>query len=117
MADQFSIGGVPLDPKRVTKPILREMYKSIKNAEPNEGKDEALAAIEQLGKTGEIPLETFEKVNTFRKGVFTEYRSDKDRMWNTWKSNGKNWKDPVIAQARQEMGVGGASLPPSRNRL
>jgi hypothetical protein len=110
MADQFSIGGVPLDPKRVTKPVLREMYKSIKNAEPGQGKEEALAAIEQLGKTGEIPLETYEKVNSFRKEVFTEFKSDKDRMWNTWKSNGKNWKDPVITQARQEMGVGGAFL-------
>lgn len=110
MADQFSIGGIPLDPRRITKPALRDMYKAIKNAEPSEGKDEALAAVEQLGKTGELPKESFAQIDSYRKEVFKEYQADKDRMWETWKSNGRNWKDPAVTQARQEMGVGGAFL-------
>lgn len=110
MADQFSIGGIPLDPRRVNKASLREMYASIRSAEPEQGKAEALAAIEELGKTGELPSETFEKVDAYRKEVFKEFRADKDRMWETWKANGRNWKDPEIAKARQEMGVSGVFL-------
>lgn len=110
MADQFSIGGVPLDPKRVTKPFLRDMYKAAKKAEPTEGKDEALAAIEELGKTGEVSSETFAAVDAYRKDVYKEYRADKDRFWKTWRENGKNFKDPALQAIRQEMGVGGAFL-------
>ena len=110
MADQFSIGGTPLDPKRVTKPFLRDMYKAAKKAEPTEGKDAALAAIEELGKSGEVSAETFASVDAYRKDVYKEYRSDKDRFWETWRNNGKNFKDPALQAIRQEMGVGGAFL-------
>lgn len=110
MADQFSIGGVPLDPKRVTKPFLRDMWKAAKNAETTEGKEAAMKAIEELGKGGEISAESFEAVDSYRKGVFAEYKSDKDRFWQTWRENGKNFKDPALQAIREEMGVGGAFL-------
>lgn len=110
MADQFSIGGVPLDPQRVTKPFLRDMWKAAKKAETAEGKAEALAALEELGKTGEVSADTFAAVDAYRKGVYKEYRADKDRFWSTWRENGKNFKDPKLQEIRQEMGVGGAFL-------
>jgi hypothetical protein len=110
MADQFSIGGVPLDPKRVTKPFLRDMYKAARKAETAEGKEEALAALEELGKSGQVSAETFAAVDAYRKGVYKEYRADKDRFWQTWRENGKNFKDPKLQAIRQEMGVGGAFL-------
>jgi phosphatidylserine/phosphatidylglycerophosphate/cardiolipin synthase-like enzyme len=110
MADQFSIGGVPLDPQRVNKSFLRDMWKAAKKAETTEGKDEALAALEELGKTGEISSEAFAAVDAYRKGVNEEYRADKDRFWATWRENGKNFKDPALQEIRKEMGVSGAFL-------
>lgn len=110
MADQFSIGGIPLDPKRITKPGLRDMYKAIRAAEPAEGKEAALAAIEELGKTGELPSESYEAVDAYRKEVVKEYRADKDRMWESWKAGGRDWKNPDVIKAREEMGVSGAFL-------
>ncbi len=115
MAEQFSIGGVPLDPKRVTKPFLRDMWKAAKNAETAEGKDAALKALEDLGKTGEVSAESFAAVDSFRKGVFAEYRSDKDRFWQTWRENGKDFKDPKLQAIREEMGVSGAFLMQDQN--
>lgn len=110
MADHFSIGGVPLDPRRVNKTFLRDMWKAAKNAETQEGKKEALTALEELGKTGELSAEDFKAVDSYRKGVYTEFRSDKDRFWQTWRENGKNFKDPQLDPIREEMGVSGAFL-------
>lgn len=107
---QFSIGGVPLDPRQVNTPFLRQMYTAVKNAEPTEGKAEALEALTELGKTGEVSSETFAAVDSFRKSVYTEWRSDKDRYWETWRTNGKNFKDPKMKAIEKEMGVGGEVL-------
>lgn len=111
----FNVGGIPLNPNKVNKPFLREMYKAAKGAEVSEGKKEALDAITELGKTGEMSESSLEALDTFRKAVYGEYRSDKDRMWATWKENGRTWKDPAIDAIKQEMGVGGAFL--SKNEI
>jgi hypothetical protein len=86
------------------------MYRATRDAEPAEGKEEALKALEELGKTGEVSGEQFEAVDSFRKSVFKEWRADKDRFWTTWKANGHNFKDPKLKAIEQEMGVGGAFL-------
>lgn len=106
----FSVGGIPLNPNKVNKPFLREMYRAAHGAEVTEGKDKALEAITELGKSGEMSSESLAALDTFRKGVFAEYRNDKDRMWETWKEAGRNWKDPRIAPIKEEMGINGAFL-------
>lgn len=106
----ISVGGIPLNPNRVNKPFLREMYKAAKSAEVSEGKEEALAAIEEAGKTGEMSTDGYKALDSYRKGVHSEWRADKDRMWETWKSNGRNWKDPAIDAIKKEMGVSGEFL-------
>jgi phospholipase D-like protein len=110
MAQNFNVGGVPLNPKKVDKPFLREMYKAARGAEVKEGQEAALEAIEEMGKTGEMSTEGFADLDSYRKSVYSEYRKDKDAMWETWKSNGRNWKDPKIQEIKQEMGVSGAFL-------
>jgi hypothetical protein len=106
----MNVGGIPLNPNKVNKPFLREMYRTAKKAEVTEGKQEALDAITELGKTGEMSESSLESLDTFRKGVYKEWRADKDAMWATWRSNGKNWKDPKIQELKAEMGVSGAFL-------
>ena len=98
----MSVGGVPLNPKRVNKPFLREMYKAAQKAETTEGKQEALDAITELGKTGEMDKDSLQDLDTFRKSVDKEWRADKDAMWSTYRSNGKNWKDPKIKKIKEE---------------
>ena len=110
MSQNFNVGGVPLNPKKITKPFLREMWKAANDAEVTEGKKEALEAIETLGKTGEMTTEQYEHLDSYRKGVFGEYRKDKDAMWQAWKDNGRNWKDPKIDEIKKEMGVSGEFL-------
>lgn len=107
---QFSIGGVPLDPRRVNVELLRDMYKAAKSAEPVEGKEEALKALEQLGKTGEVTAEEYKAVDSYRQSIYKEYRSDKDRYWDTWRSNGGDFKDPKMKAIEGEMAVSGAFL-------
>jgi hypothetical protein len=110
MAQNFNVGGVPLNPKKVNKPFLREMYKAARGAEVTEGKEAALDAITELGKTGEMSEEARADLDSFSKSVYSEYRQDKDTMWETWKANGRNWKDPKIKEIKKEMGVSGAFL-------
>lgn len=107
---QFRAAGIPLSNQKIDKPFLRGMYKATKGAEIEEGKEEALAAIEQLGKTGEMSEDGLDALNDYRKAVYKEWRADKDRMWSTWRSNGKNWKDPAIKAIKKEMGINGAFL-------
>lgn len=109
-SSQFSIGGAPLNPRKVNKEGLREFYKATQAAEPTEGKEAALDAITALGKNGEMSTEQYEALDAYSKSVYKEYRADKDSMWETWKSNGKNWKDPKIKEIKGEMGVGGEFL-------
>lgn len=106
----MNVGGIPLNQQKINKPFLREMWKDAKGAEVDEGKTEALGAIEELGKTGEMSQESLEKLDSYRKGVNSEWRSDNKAMWDTWRTNGKNWKDPKIKQLKEEMGVNGAFL-------
>ncbi|MFA5504350.1 MAG: phospholipase D family protein [Vulcanimicrobiota bacterium] len=110
MSQNFNVGGVPLNPQKITKPFLREMYKAAQSAETAEGKQEALSAIESLGKTGEMSTEEFGALDSFRKNVSGEYRKDKDEMWKVWRENGRNWKDPKISGIKKEMGVSGEFL-------
>jgi len=106
----MNVGGVPLNPNKITKPFLRKMYAAAKDTEVQEGKKEALDAIESLGKTGEMSEDQYEALDDFRKSVHKEYRADKDWMWDTWRENGRSWKHPDIKKAKQEMAVGGAFL-------
>lgn len=106
----MNVGGVPLNPNKINKPFLREMYKRAQGTEIEDGKQEALGAIEELGKTGEMSKESLDKLDTFRKSVNNEWRADNKAMWDIWRSNGKDWKDPKIKELREEMGVNGAFL-------
>lgn len=105
-----NVGGVPLNPNKISKPFLREMYKNARGAEIQEGKEEALGAIEELGKNGEMSKESLDKLDTFRKSVNSEWRADNKAMWEIWRGNGNDWKDPKILELREEMGVNGAFL-------
>jgi len=91
------------------------MYKAAQKAETTEGKQEALDAITELGKTGEMDKDSLQDLDTFRKSVDKEWRADKDAMWSTYRSNGKNWKDPKIKKIKEEMGVSGAFLAKNKH--
>ena len=106
----MKVGGVPLSPQRVNKPFLREMYKAAKKAEVTEGQQEALDAITELGKTGEISKETYEAIDGYRGAVKEQWYSDKQAMWQAWKDNGRSWKSPEIDAIRAKMGVSGSFL-------
>ncbi len=109
-SSQFNIGGNPLRCKKINKEGLREFYRATQAAEPAEGKEAALDAITALGKDGEMSTEQYESLDAYSKSVYKEYRADKDSMWETWKSNGRNWKDPKIKAIKGEMGVSGEFL-------
>ena len=106
----MKVGGVPLNPQRVNKPFLREMYKAAKKAEVAEGQQEALDAITELGKTGEISKETYEAIDGYRGAVKEQWYTDKQAMWQAWKDNGRSWKSPEIDAIRAKMGVSGSFL-------
>ena len=82
MAKNFNVGGVPLNPKKVNKPFLREMYKAARGTDVKEGKEAALEAIEQMGKTGEMSAESFKDLDSYRKSVHSEYRADNARVFD-----------------------------------
>lgn len=111
----FRVGGVPLNPQRVNKPFLREMYKAAQGTAVGEGKEAALDAITELGKTGEMPKDSFKSLDSFGADVRKEYRSDADRMWEVWRNNGRKWNDPAITEIRKEMGVSGEYLSKNEN--
>lgn len=106
----MNVGGVPLNPQKINKPFLREMYKSARKADVAEGKQEALDAITELGKTGEMSKESLEALDTFRASVKEKWYEDKSAMWDTLNANGRNFKDPKVAEHKKDMGVSGSFL-------
>lgn len=117
----MNIGGVPLNPNKVNKPMLRKMYKAVQGTEiqdaklkegddPQQSKQAALDAITELGKSGEMSEDSYEALDGYRKMVYKEWRADKDGMWSAWRKADGNWKDPEVKAKEQEMGVSGAFL-------
>ncbi len=107
---QFRIGGVPLDPRRFNKESLDKIHKAAEAAEPTEGKEEVLATLKELRDTGEVPTDSFDGIYQYQKQVKEEYYSDNDRFWDTYNSNGKNFKDPTIIGIKNEIGASGSFL-------
>ena len=109
----FSVGGVPLDPTRVNKPFLRTMYKAARAAKGTEisaaDQKAGLAAIEELGKTGEMSKESLAALDTFTKSVKKEWKADKGKMWDVYNANGRDWSNAAVkkakAKAKKEMAI------------
>ncbi len=97
-------------PDRVDTPFLRGMYRAARNAESQEGKKEALEALETFGKTGALEKEGLTALDSYAKNVKDEYFEDKERYWETWKTNGRNFRDPALKEIEKEMGVSGELL-------
>ncbi len=106
----FRIGGVPLNPERINANFLKKMATAAANTAVTEGKGEALEALQLFQETGELERKDLGQVDQFTKSVKDEFSKDRNRFWDHWNANGRNFRDPELKKIENEMGVSGEYL-------